>query len=280
MKNMFIILLAVFTITTQAETIINNSNKASPATVLTKQFEKAVGSIDFWQANNCEEAEKQFRSTKNAVMAYNADVGIAALSKKLNCPFNVDNYKTVFIGKSYTKICSATKNPRTLANSKTIGMASVIYSKLFIDDINSNGFKLKGVPYGGSKDVLNALLAGDIDTGIIAVGLAQQAESKDLITCEFSTDPAADNYYGKTIRLKLVGLPIIQVFYTNSEDTIFIKKLHDAVNNPNFLEFLNKNFYSDVKIKNITLQDIAEVRQHIQDRYNFYWAPTQSQNAQ
>jgi hypothetical protein len=271
MKKVFVILLATFTITAQAETIINNSNKASPATVLTKQFEKSVGSIDFWQANNCEEAEKQFQKTKNAVMAYNADVGIAALSKKLDCPFNANNYKTVFIGKSYTKICSATKNPRTLANAKTIGMASVIYSRLFIDDINSNGFKLKGVPYGGSKDVLNALLAGDIDTGIIAAGLAQPAESKNLITCQFSTDPAADNYYGNTIKLKLAGLPIIQVFYTNSEDPIFIKKLEHALNDTNFLEFLNKHSYSDVKIKNITLQDIAEVRQHIQDRYNFYW---------
>lgn len=273
MKHLIFISLALMGSVASANVIVNHSNKASPATVVAKNFEKAVGegTIDFYQAGNCEEAEQKFSSSKNAVMTYNADVGIAALSKNLACPLKATADKTVFIGKSYLKICTNAKNPKQLNQSKTIGAASVILSKGLIEDYNSNGLKLKGVPYGGSKDVLGAVVAGDIDFGFIASGIADPAVAQGQIVCPLTTDPRSKEYVGNVYKLKIPGMPIAKVFYTNSNDKVLIEKLRTAAESKDFQEYLKKSGYSDVKTRNITAQDIDGVQKHINDSYNLYW---------
>lgn len=273
MKHLIVTALTLIATSASADIIVNHSNKASPTTVLAKSFEKAVGegAIDFYQAGNCEEAEQKFSSSKNAVMIYNADVGIAALSKNLSCPLKATAEKTVFIGKSYLKICTNAKNPKKLDQSKTIGAASVILSKGLIEDYNSNGLKLKGVPYGGSRDVLGAVIAGDIDFGFIGSGVADPAVEQGQIVCPLSTDPRSKEFVGNVYKLKIPTLPIAKVFYTNSNDKTVIDRLRGAAESKDFQEYLKKSGYSDVKTKNITQQDINEVQKHISDSYNLYW---------
>ena len=266
-------ILAVVSSIASADVIVNNSNKASPGTVVAKSFETAVGSgnIDFFQANTCEEAESKFQSSKNAVLIYNADVGIAALSKGLNCPLSAKPAQTVFIGKSYLKICTNAKSPKTLEQAKTIGGASVILSKGLIEDYNSNGLHLKGVPYGGSKGVLGGLIAGDIDVGFVATSIADPAIESGQISCALSTDPRSADYVANKYKLKVPSMPIMKVFYTNTDDPAFISKLQTAVNNREFQAFLSKAKYDDVKSGKITQKDIDAVKTYINDSYSYYW---------
>lgn len=266
-------ILAVVSSIASADVIVNNSNKASPGTVVAKSFETAVGSgnIDFFQANTCEEAESKFQSSKNAVLIYNADVGIAALSKGLNCPLSAKPAQTVFIGKSYLKICTNAKSPKTLEQAKTIGGASVILSKGLIEDYNSNGLHLKGVPYGGSKGVLGGLIAGDIDVGFVATSIADPAIESGQISCALSTDPRSADYVANKYKLKVPSMPIMKVFYTNTDDPAFISKLQTAVNNREFQAFLSKAKYDDVKSGKITQKDIDTVKTYINDSYSYYW---------
>ena len=275
MKLQFMLASILVTVvsTASADVIVNNSNKASPGTVVAKTFETAVGNdkIDFFQANTCEEAESKFKSSKNAVMIYNADVGISALSKGLNCPLTAKPAQTVFIGKSYLKVCTNAKTPKTLEQAKTIGAASVILSKGLIEDYNSNGLNLKGVPYGGSLGVLGGLIAGDIDVGFVASSIADPAIAEGKITCALSTDPRRADYVANKYKLKVPAMPIVKVFYANTDNPAFISKLQTAVKNKEFQAFLEKARYNDVKTGKITQKDIDSVQTYIVDSYNYYW---------
>lgn len=204
-------------------------------------------------------------------MIYNADVGIAALSKGLKCPLTAKPAQTVFIGKSYLKVCTNAKNPKTLEQAKTIGAASVILSKGLVEDYNSNGLNLKGVPYGGSIGVLGGLVAGDIDVGFVATSIADPAIESGQITCALSTDPRRADYVANKYKLKVPSMPIVKVFYANTNDVDFIIKLQTAVNNSEFRAFLAKAKYDDVKTGKITQKDIDAVQTYITDSYNYYW---------
>ena len=276
MKILLASALMLISAVCSADTIVNNSNKASPATVLAKSFEKAVGEgkIDFFQAGSCEEAEQKFSSTTNAVMTYNVDVGIAALTKKLNCPMKATADNTVFIGKSYMKVCSSAKTPfvQNVEKAKTFGVASVALSKGLIADYGTISPGIKGVPYGGSKDVLMAVVAGDIDVGFIGVGVADPAIEQGQIVCTLSTDPKRDDYIGKKYtKMKYPAYNITSIFYTNNADKTAVAKLQKSTDDPEFQAFLRKSGFGYVKNKNITSEDVADVQKHISDVYNLYW---------
>jgi len=258
----------------QSRTIVNHSNKASPGTIVAKKFEETINdkSINFYQANHCEQADRKFNNTTDAVMVYNADVGIAALSKGLKCPLNAKAEKTIFIGKSYLKVCTNASNTNNIFKASTMGMASVILSKGVIADWNSEGIKVKGVPYGGSKGVLKALVANDIDYGYVASGVAGPAEANGLIRCDYTTDFREANFIGNHFKkIRISNMPIVKVFYTNSNDPKFIAELRQAVVKDEFKEFLNTAAYSDVKTNDISTQDIDNIKKFINDSYNLYW---------
>jgi hypothetical protein len=257
----------------QAGVIVNHSNKASPASVVAKNFEKAVGEgrIEFFQAGNCEEAEKKFNGNQSAVMIYNADVGIAAKSKNLACPLTAKPAQTVFIGKSYLRVCTKAGSSTPIQKARTMGAASVILSPGLIRDYNSNGMNLRGVPYGGSKDVLAALISGDVDFGFVASAIADPAVAAGQISCPFTTDPREANYVGNTFKLQIPSLPIAKVFYTNSQDAKFVESLRQAAKSTDFQAYLKKAGYSDIKIDGITAADIQQVQRHIDDSVKFYW---------
>ena len=267
------IALTIFSGSSAGDVIINNSNKASPATIIARTFERAVNDskMDFHQSNNCEDADNKFNSSKNAVMIYNADVGIAALASHLNCPLRATADQTIFVAKSYLKLCKSVKNSTELVNAKTVGAASVILSKGLIEDYNSNGLHLTGVPYSGSKTVLAGVIAKDIDFGFIGSGVADPAITRGDIICPLSTDPRREDFVGKKYKLKIPTLPIIKVFYTNSTDLEIINKLKTAITNPIFLETIAAGGYSDIKTSKFTTKDISDVQTHINDSYTFYW---------
>ena len=185
-------------------TIINTSSKASPATTFTMAYKKATDS-DWYQASNCEDGLSKFSTVDNAIMSYNSSIEFAARNKGLNCPLaGVKTKDVAFIGYTPVHLCVAKGSDVDFGQTKnhTLGMASMYATKEHENRMNEAGANVTIVPYSGSKTVLTALRAGDIDIGWIGSGLAMK--HADKIDCKYSTDPAVANYIGK----KLPGLTV------------------------------------------------------------------------
>lgn len=279
MKRIFLISLMASVAATAADyTVVNHSNKASPATVFAQGFNNAVGKkikSDFYQAENCDEARQKFDKTPKSIMVYNADVGIAAMSKNLNCamPKTIKADQLVFSGSSYFKICTNKKSPKDIkADKVTLGMASVVLSKGIIADYNSNGFKITGVPFGGSKDVLAAVINGDVDFGFLASSIAQPAIDSEQISCIYSTDPRESNFVGKTLKLKIADFKLWSLIYTNETDKKAIKEMREAAaKDPDFSAYLAKNSMTSNKTEGFAKKDIEDFNKWIKFNYETYW---------
>jgi len=217
-------------------TIINTSSKASPATVFSMAYKKATGS-NWYQAQNCEDGIRAFNNTENAIMSYNSSVEFAARNKGLNCKLEgVDPTKVLFIGETPVNICRAKGSDVDFGSERTtLGMASMYATKLHEDKFVDAGANVKIVPFSGSKTVLAALKAGDIDLGWIGSGLAMKHSSS--IDCLYSTDPNLDNYIGKSLGLAVPDFMITFVLYMNGD-------IPPNLNQEEFDKFLtNRNIF-------------------------------------
>ena len=258
-------------------TVINPSNKASPATVFAKSYEEALRNtskyeVEFYQASSCADADAKYAKTKNAVMVYNSSVGIAAKNKKVACDFSASPDNTTLITKSYLKFCRKAGSNKAFGEVKTtLGIASVILSDGLFDDLNGGKRKLVGVPYSGSKTVLAALMAGDIDYGIIGSGIVNEPEARGDIECIYSYDPRSTNFIGNTLPgLKVPTMPITQLIHTNTSGDVK-QAVAAASRDASFLASIEKNGFSDVKVGDITDRDVQAVYQYVIDVYNHYW---------
>lgn len=221
-------------------TIVNPSNKASPASVFAHAYKEAVDG-KFYQASSCEDAGAKFNKTKNAVMIYNSSVEFAARNKGLDCTLKGQTAKNVvFVGQTYMYICRLPGSTEEF-NSKenTLGMASMYAVEKHENQFKNNGANVKIVPYGGSKGVLKALRAGDIDLGWMGSGLAKKQGNK--LDCLYSTNPADDNFIGKTVAKKIPDFRITYVVYTNATDPKVLEKLSSVENSESFNKYMNKS---------------------------------------
>lgn len=218
-------------------TIVNPSNKSSPASVFAHAFEKA-SDAKFYQASSCEDAVKVFNKTKNAVMIYNSSVEFAARNKELNCTLKGQKAEqVVFVGQTYMYICRLPGSNKQFGSERTtLGMASMYAVPKHEEQFKSNGANVKIVPFGGSKGVLTALNAGDIDLGWMGSGLAKK--QGDKLDCLYSTDPTDENFIGKTVKKKIPDFRITYVVYTNATDPAVISKLKDSIRSDGFQTYM------------------------------------------
>lgn len=261
-----------------AATIVNHSNAASPGTVLAKAFEKnfKLEGTSFYQASNCEDAQAKFENTEDAIFIYNIDVGIAGASKNLACPFEGNENTTVFVGHSYIDWCHRTDDPKTLETSRAVGVAGVILSEGLVNDYNNQpGVDVKFVPYGGSKSVLAALIAGDIDMGLIGHGVNSPARENGDVVCPVEGNPTlGDKYVGKQYPgLAIAPLPIVKAIYTNSKDPAVLEAARQAVQTPEFSAYLKKSGYRKVlnTEETITEAEVQFAGDHLTNVYELYW---------
>lgn len=276
------IVTSICTMSVQARetiTVINPSNKASPATVFAKSYEDALKkdsrfNVEFYQASSCADGDEKYRKTKNAVMVFNADVAIAARDKGVPCDFYSTAANTSLITKSYLKFCRKSGSNKEFGRDRTtLGIASVILSDGLMRDLNGGvQRKLVGVPYSGSKTILSALLAGDIDYGILGAGVVNSPEAAGVIECVYDYNPAAKNFIAKTFpSLKVPTLPIIQMIHTNATTAEVNGAIAKSVQDTEFLNSIKKNGFEDTKNAGITASDVNSVKSHIENVYGHYW---------
>jgi hypothetical protein len=278
-KTLATLFVAATAFTAQAKetiTVINPSNKASPGTVFAKSYEESLRKngkydVEFYQASSCADANRKFETTKNSVIVVNADVNIAAWSKGIDCP--ITKKPATLITKSYLKFCRKPDNKKAFGEERTtVGIASVILSQGLFDDLNGNKRKLVGVPYSGSKTVLAAVLAGDVDYGIIGAGVVNEPEQRGEIECVYDYDPRSKKFIGDRFPgLKIPTMPIIQMIQTNSGSADIKSVVVAAGQDKSFLESIEKNGFSDTKNTGITANDVATVESHARKVYDAYW---------
>jgi hypothetical protein len=279
-KALTVLAVAATALSVQAKetiTVINPSNKASPGTVFAKSFEESLRKngkydVEFYQASSCADADAKYAKSPNSVMVYSTSVGIAAKDKNLSCNFAATPNNTTLITKSYLKFCRKSGSNKAFGEGKTtLGVASVILSQGLIDDLNDGKRKLVGVPYSGSKTVLAALMAGDIEYGIIGSGIVNEPEARKEIECIYDYNPKSKNFIGKTFtNLKVPTLPIIQLIHTNAGAGV-VQAVTGASRDAGFSASIQNNGFTDTKSSNINQQDIEDVKKYVNDVYNFYW---------
>lgn len=223
-------------------TVINQSSSASPAGVFAQAVRKSLDS-EWYQSSDCNDASNKFNNTKNAIMVYNSSVAFAALNKKIeNCQLDeIDkqNAKVVLVSKSRMLICTLPDSTKDLTkDTVTLGMASMYAVPKHQAQWNANGGDVTIVPYSGSKTVLTALLAGDIDWGWMGESLALKQGNK--LSCAYSTDPNSDKFLGNTFKsLTIADFAINVVAYTNAKDVDSV--VEQLQTNPEFNNYLTNS---------------------------------------
>lgn len=248
-------------------TVINQSSKASPAGVFAQSVRNTIDG-QWYQSSNCTDATKKFNGTQDAIMIYNSSVGFAALNKKLdNCQLDEvsnSNAKVVLVSSSRMLICQlANADTNLLTDKVTLGMASMYAVTKHEAQWNANGADIKIVPYSGSKTVLQALIAGDINWGWMGESLA--LKQGDKLDCQYSTDPNSKNFLGNTApNLVIPDFRINIVVYTNSNN---VEDLKETLKNSKFFQ----NYIKSSKNQLEDNVDVSTVDQYVQRMYNT-WA--------
>ena len=266
-------MISLGSVSANAVTVINHSNKASPGTVFAQSFHQAAGTGQWFQATTCEQAKIKFDRTQDAVMIYSSSVGVSALNKGLSCSADIKSANDIImVTQTYFGICRKPTTESKFGSPKTrMGIASVILAPGMIADYNSNGLDVTAVPYGGSKDVLAAVIAGDVSFGMIGSGIAAPAVKSGQIVCDFSTDPAEKNFVGNTFKLKIPDLSLKQVIYTNSKDPAVTNTLRRAANDKTFQEFLSSHGFVRTRTQGFTEKDVRDFDLWIKNTYETYW---------
>jgi hypothetical protein len=217
--------------------IVNPSAKTSPATVFGKAVQKSLDA-QFYQAANCEDAVAKYGRTTNSVYIYNSSIEFAARNKGLKCLLAEEKDKTVlFYGGTPMYICRLPGSTKDFGPAPTtLGMASMYATKSHENLFKKGGANVKIVPYSGSKTVLAALLAGDVDLGWMGSGLARKQKGK--IECLYSTNPGDKNFLGNKVDNGIPNFTITYVIYTNARGDKAEEIKYKLASDPNFLKFL------------------------------------------
>ena len=251
-------------------TVINSGNKASPASVLAMAYKNAVNG-EWYQAKDCEDALRVFNTTKNAVLIYNSSLDFAARNKNMNCTLQgVTPQQIIFTGYTYMNVCRKPGSSADMnTNKTTLGMASMYAVNRHEKSFNTAGANIKLIPYGGSQEIVTAVRAGDVDLGWIGTGMAKKQGPN--LDCIYSTNPSANNFLGKKLKLAIPDFKIDYVMYTNSTDGEILKKLRAAQSNKEFAEFLET---SDTSTNwNSKQRDLDEVNQYVKQMMT-HWGET------
>ena len=235
------VVIAIFN-NNQSYTVINQSSSASPAGVFAQAIRKALDA-EWYQSSDCNDASNKFNNTENAIMIYNSSVAFAALNKNIkNCQLDQiskQKAKVILVSKSRMLVCKNANSTKDIAKDPvTLGMASMLAVKKHEEEWNANGGKVTIVPYSGSKTVARALLAEDIDYGLMGERIAlQQGEN---LSCEYSTNPASDKFLGNSFNsLTIADFAINVVAYTNADSAEDIVQVLQV--NPEFNKYLTNS---------------------------------------
>ena len=155
--------------------VVNGGKSTSPTSVFAKSYVSAYQEGNFQLGKNCDDTQKVAQQHPNSVRLLTNDHIASAIRRGETCDTNIDPTRIVLVAENHFQVCRLPATSKKLTDAGvTLGRASVHPVEAFNADFNASnpGVDLKTIPFKGSKNVLQAVLNGDIDWGIIASSIA------------------------------------------------------------------------------------------------------------
>jgi hypothetical protein len=213
-------------------------------------------------AGSCAESLNKFENATEPFAILMTD-STARLGKKsnVNCMPDVadkNHVPLIQAGVSYY-VCGRPGFTLPKDRDITFGAISLLPIKSVFSELNNNttGYKFKYVGFKGSSGVMQGVVNGDVDLGVIAVTVADPAIKVGSVECHYSnkndgtTKTIADLLGRKDHTLDVLIKPRWMVMVKNLDQNS-VEKIKNSLTKAS--ESLNKQKFSDVKL-NLTESD-------------------------
>lgn len=235
-KSVVALTALLFACGAAAETVIVNvSHKASPVTTFATALKDAIPDARVYHASSCEDGKKMFAKTPGALFVYNSSVDFSSRLQDKDCQM-MPNKAALLLAEQYFRVCTKRGSGNVWGHSPALmGMASMYSTPAFEADLNAAGARVKLVPFGGSKEILAAVLNGDMQFGFLGGSMAKSPE----LDCQFSTNVKDKDFIGSRMKLKVPDMRINIIVYANGNFNATLP----AANSKPFADFVKRGEY-------------------------------------
>ena len=265
--------------------VINHAPKASPISAYVKAYQEGVPNSVYYQAKNCEDANRKFEQSKNAIFVLDSDIIIPARTKGMNCePKHLKAEHIVHTAFSYYRVCVNANYPAelhgksntSLFGRKVLGIFQGTLSPGLLADLNDiANFDVKGVPFSSSVQTTQALVSGMIDIGMIMEGTTRTPMESGKIVCPYSTNPNSADipWIGQDYpEMWSKDLATWMMIYTKHNNPTLLQAAEQGAHAQGFAQFLKTKFWNNTKagVDQHSQQDVTAMMQWL-DTYTQAW---------
>lgn len=250
--------------------IYSGAPLSATTTVYAQAYASTLGNTSLQVTKDCGSAVEQAHKNQRALyLVSNFQIADAARSNQ-RCDLDINTKNVLSISSIYFKYCRLPLSKKTLTTPNvTIGRASMHPISAFTKDFNSNNnASVTVIPYKGSKDIVTAVLNGDIDYGLISLDVADPIEQQGKVVCDYDTTEkgsATRKSLNDHFNLKLNGFALKFILVAVGDFTPSdLKQYKDAFNSSEFQQYLKNNYYFDI-VKSVTDSDIKLLNRNITD---------------
>jgi hypothetical protein len=276
MKSIFIgAVMAAFSATTFAQSsevkVISVGPAVGPIATYAQAFAKNIkGANSYVAVKDCAAAVKLVESTPNSVYLLPHDLITTARKMRDRCFENIDHKNVVVFSEQYYDFCKLPDNKTTLTTPGVkLGRASVHPVKEWGDDFNRrNNASIVSIGLSSSVSVRQALMAKDIDWGVIVSSISVPAMKTGQIVCPFSTNVDSPRSLSKSYFMKINNFPLSNIMVANTKDPAVMKDLRQAARSPGFQEYLKSNETS-YQSTDVTKKDMQRFTTAVEELYEY-----------
>lgn len=228
--------------------VISVAPPVGPVAAYAQSYLKNLkGTASFVPVKDCGTAMKMVeKDPDNTVVLLPHDLISTAVRLGETCWTKFQPKEVIMYAESHYLYCHLPNNTKKLTDAGTkMGRASMHPVKEWNADFNKrNNSQLESVPFPTSKHTLTALLAGDIDWGLIVKPLSIPARDAGKIVCPFSSDARDANSLHRTYGTIKADYPLANLLFTKSKDPKVVADLRQAAASKEFDTFHKKDQFT------------------------------------
>ena len=251
--------------------VISISPAVGPVAAFAQAYQKNLkGASSFVPVKDCETAMNMVAKADHAVVLLPHDLISTAKRLGDKCWTKFEPKQVVLYSEAYYDFCRLPNNTKQLTDAGTkLGRASMHPVQEWNKDFNQrNNAQLTSVGLTSSRQVLSAVLSGDVDWGLIVQSLSSPAVAAGQIVCPYSTDVKDSNSFHKTYKVYKENYPLSNLMFANTKDVKVLEDIKQAANSADFQEFLRKG-KTTYWTTSVTDQDINRFLQAANDLVDY-----------
>lgn len=251
--------------------VISVGPAVGPIATYAQAFAKNIkGANSYVAVKDCGAAVKLVQATPNSAYLLPHDLITTARKMGDRCFENIDFKNVVVFSEQYYDFCKLPDNKTTLTTPGVkLGRASVHPVKEWGDDFNRrNNASVVSIGLPSSVSVRQALLAKDIDWGVIVSSISVPAMKAGQLVCPFSTNVDSPKSLSKSYFMKINNFPLSNIMVANTKDPAVLEDLRQAARSAGFQEFL-KNNETAYQSTNVTQKDMDRFMKAVDELYEY-----------